>query len=84
MAGVVRSFKIYIREKSGVEIDASSPLLPWLVRHVGWCGPPVPPLRRLLAEVARRGPALGGVEELKPQGTCCLGPAAKTGVVLRG
>ena len=34
--GLVRCFRIYLREKAKVEITTESPLLPWLVRHCGW------------------------------------------------
>ena len=34
--GLVRCFRIYLREKAKVDITTESPLLPWLVRHCGW------------------------------------------------
>ena len=36
LCGLVRCFRIYLREKAKVEITTESPLLPWLVRHCGW------------------------------------------------
>ena len=34
--GLVRCFRIYLREKAKMEITTESPLLPWLVRHCVW------------------------------------------------
>ena len=34
--GLVRCFRIYLREKAKMEVTTESPLLPWLVRHCGW------------------------------------------------
>ena len=36
LCGLVRCFRIYLREKAKMEITTESPLLPWLVRHCGW------------------------------------------------
>ena len=36
LCGLVRCFRIYLREKAKLEITTESPLLPWLVRHCGW------------------------------------------------
>ena len=36
LCGLVRCFRIYLREKAMMEITTDSPLLPWLVRHCGW------------------------------------------------
>ena len=36
LCGLVRCFRIYLREKAKVEIATESPLMPWLVRHCGW------------------------------------------------
>ena len=49
------------------------------IRHVGWCGPPVPPLRRLLAEVTRRGPALGRGGGTKAPRHMLLGAGGQNG-----
>ena len=36
LCGLVRCFRIYLREKAKLEITTESPLLPLLVRHCGW------------------------------------------------
>ena len=36
LCGLVRCFRIYLREKAKLEITTESPLLLWLVRHCGW------------------------------------------------
>ena len=36
LCGLVRCFRIYLRERAKMEITTVSPLLPWLVRHCGW------------------------------------------------
>ena len=36
LCGLLRCFRIYLREKAKLEITTESPLLPWLVRHSGW------------------------------------------------
>ena len=36
LCGLVRCFRIYLRENAKLEITTGSPLLPWLVRHCGW------------------------------------------------
>ena len=36
LCGLVRCFRIHLREKAKMEIATESPLLPWLVRHCGW------------------------------------------------
>ena len=36
LCGLVRCFRIYLREKAKLEITIESELLPWLVRHCGW------------------------------------------------
>ena len=36
LCGLVRCFRIYLREKGKMEITTESPLLPWLVGHCGW------------------------------------------------
>ena len=36
LCGLVRCFRIYLRERAKMEITTESPLLPWLVRHCGW------------------------------------------------
>ena len=36
LCGLVRCFRIDLREKAKLEITTESPLLPWLVRHCGW------------------------------------------------
>ena len=36
LCGLVRCFRVYLREKAKLEITTESPLLPWLVRHCGW------------------------------------------------
>ena len=36
LCGLVRCFRIYLREKAKMEVTTESPLLPWLVRHCGW------------------------------------------------
>ena len=36
LCGLVRCFRIDLREKAKMEITTESPLLPWSVRHYGW------------------------------------------------
>ena len=36
LCGLMRCFRIYLRDKAKIEITTESPLLPWLVRHFGW------------------------------------------------
>ena len=36
LCGLVRCFRIYLREKAKMEITTESPLLPWLKRRCGW------------------------------------------------
>ena len=36
LCGLVRCFRIYLREKGKMEITTESPLLPWLVGHCVW------------------------------------------------
>ena len=36
LCGLVRCFRIYLKEKAKMEITTESPLLPRLVRHCGW------------------------------------------------
>ena len=36
LCGLVRCFRIYLREKAKMEITTESPLLPLLVGHCGW------------------------------------------------
>ena len=36
LCGLVKCFRIYLRETAKVEITTESPLLPWLIRHCGW------------------------------------------------
>ena len=36
LCGLVRCFRIYLREKAMLEITTEFPLLPWFVRHCGW------------------------------------------------
>ena len=36
LCGIVRCFRIYLREMAKMDITTESPLLPWLIRHCGW------------------------------------------------
>ena len=36
LCGLVRCFRMYLREQVKMEITTESPLLPWLDRHCGW------------------------------------------------
>eukprot|EP00971_Amphidinium_carterae_P181152 3593600-Amphidinium_carterae.1 len=36
VCGLVRVYRLMLKEKAKTEIGTSSPILPWMVRHSGW------------------------------------------------